>query len=75
MFLFSKFSSQKKLHVSLLLALNSSKLGHIAITDIRDALSMSNSEELNDEEEEKVDDFVDVRLDVKYSNFRVMRTR
>jgi hypothetical protein len=55
--------------VSSFLALNSNKLGHIAITDIRGALSMNNSEELNDDEEQKVDDFVDVPLDVKNSNF------
>jgi hypothetical protein len=61
--------SEKKLRVSSFLALNSSTLGHIAITDIRDALSMSNSDESNDGEEEKVDDFMDVPLDVKHSNF------
>jgi hypothetical protein len=56
--------------VSSFLALNSNKLGHIAITHIRGALSMNNSEEeLNDDEEQTVDDFVDVPLNVKNSNF------
>ena len=64
--------SEKKLRVSSFLSLHSSKLGHVAITDIREALTQNEQsidDDDDDDDEETVDEFVDIPIDVKYSNF------